>query len=113
MTAKSKSWFRRSLGWSSFSPGGLLIWAAIIAGVFLSCHAAGLREYTTVISGTWPTEGRSSVFPVVLAGLYVVAYFAFVLLVPILVLASAVFLAVQLALPSKKKAPAAGGASAR
>ena len=103
MTAEHKSWLRRPLGGPTFSPKGLLLWAGIIALGFLVCHAAGLREYTTVISGTWPTEGGSSVFPVVLGAVYVVAYLAFVLLVPILALAAAVFLALQLILVPRNR----------
>ena len=107
MTAKRKSWLRRPLGGPTFSPKGLLLWAGIVALGFLVCHAAGLREHTTVISGTSPTGDVHSVLPIALGAVYAVVYFAFVLLVPILILAAAIFLALQLiVVPRNRQLPA-------
>lgn len=64
---------------------GLLICAALIALVFLVCHAAGFRESTSVLSGTY-TEASS-----VKSGLvYAAVYVGFVILAPIFVLGAGV-----------------------
>ncbi|MBN1975796.1 MAG: hypothetical protein JW918_00210 [Anaerolineae bacterium] len=67
---------------------GLLICAALIGLAFLVCHAAGLRESTGVLSGTYTGTGS------VISGLaYAVVYMGFVILAPIFVLgAGALFL---------------------
>ena len=78
------------------SPKGLLTRAAMLALVFLLCHAAGLREYTSVLSGTVPAGATGRVIAVGLAALYLFSYFAFVLLVPVMVLASPIMLGLLL-----------------
>ena len=95
MSSDRRPWFRRILGSGLFTAQGLLVRALLIALVFLLLHAIGLREYTTILSGTSPTGNRGDLFAVVLAVLYVLSWFGFVLVVPILVLAAAMLAVVQ------------------
>ena len=73
----------------TFSPLGFLSWATLVTVVFAVCHLAGLREYTTFISGTAveANGGASLNWGMV----YLVSYFAFVLVMPILILAAGIF----------------------
>ena len=105
-TEKRRNWLSRLLGGPLFSPKGLLVRAGLIALFFLLCHAAGLREYTSIVSGTSPTGDVGDIFSVALAGLYLVAYVAAVLVAPIMLLASAIFTALQLLAPTQKPPPA-------
>ncbi|MFN2271377.1 MAG: hypothetical protein ACK2US_11105 [Anaerolineae bacterium] len=58
---------------------GLFLCAGLIAVVFLVCHVAGFREYTSVLSGTYTGMGSAA------SGLlYAVASLAFVIVAPIL-----------------------------
>jgi hypothetical protein len=64
---------------------GLLIGAVLIGLVFLVCHAAGFRESTSVLSGTYTGAGSAA------PGLaYAVVYMGFVILAPIFVLGAGV-----------------------
>ncbi len=79
----------RRFGRAEFlSPKDLLLRAAAIAVFFLIAHLTGLREDTSFLSGTVsaPDLGwRQTAF----GGLiYLILYFAFVLLAPILLLAA-------------------------
>lgn len=109
MSNKRTSRVRRLLGGSIFSPKGLLVWAVIVGAVFLACHFAGLREYTTIISGTAPTGDISDRVVPALAALYVLVYLASVIVAPILVLAAAIFLGLDLIIPRRDRARSAGG----
>ena len=71
-----------------FSPTGLLFRAALVTGVFLVFHLAGWREYTSILCGTSPTGNLADRHIQFLGGLYVLFYFATIILVPILVLAA-------------------------
>ena len=77
------------------SPKDMLVRAVAIALLFLVAHLAGLREFTSVLNGTvGSTElgwGRSAMLGVG----YVVLYLAFILGVPILILAAAISAALQ------------------
>ena len=102
-----------------FSPAGFVVLAALIAGAYHVCHGLGWREYTCVLSGT-PPVGDSSDLTWLRAGIYVVFYFAYVLVVPILLIAAAVVLLMQRAMNSAPGAdmrlraarPTAGAGSA-
>jgi hypothetical protein len=74
---------------SVLSPAGLVLTALFILLAFGICEAIGLREYTTVISGTVAVPGASFKTSFFLALIYLATYFAFVLLLPILVIAAA------------------------
>ncbi len=70
-----------------FSPKGLIVRAAVLSAVFLICHLIGLREFTTILCGTYP----STIMPVLAAGLgfvYVLMYLAFTVVVPVLLIAA-------------------------
>ena len=81
---------------ASFSARGLLIRAGWLAAVFLLCHIFGLREYTGVLSGTYPTAGILAVPLAVLGFFYAVLYLAFAVAVPILLVAAGVMGLLQL-----------------
>ena len=77
------------------SPKCLMLRSALLALAFGVCEAAGLREHTTFISGT-PTEAGGSVNASAILGLiYLAAYFGFVLVTPILVIAAGLLAACQ------------------
>jgi len=77
----------------AFSPRGLLLRAAIISFVYLAARLAGLREYTTIISGTSPTGDVTDWWSAGLGVVYVTLYLGFVLLVPVLLIAAALLTA--------------------
>jgi len=74
-----------------FSPKGFLLRAALIGLCFLIVHAAGWREHTTFLTGT-PADAATSMNQTILFGVvYLVAYFSFVIVAPILVFAAGIF----------------------
>ena len=90
MNSNKQPWLRAVFSPGLFSAKGLVIRASVIAAVFLVCHAAGLREYTTVLSGTSPTGNTADKLSLAFAVLYALSYFGLVLAVPILLLAAAI-----------------------
>jgi hypothetical protein len=64
--------------------------AVAISGLFLVVHLAGLREYTGVLNGTIGSIDLGWKLSTFLAGIYILLYLAFVLVVPVLVLAAAI-----------------------
>ena len=82
--------FRRA---EFLSPRDLLQRAGAISVLFLVAHLAGLREFTSVLNGTIGSVAVGWNLSAFLAVVYIVLYLAFVVLVPVLVLA-AVILAV-------------------
>lgn len=80
--------------WSAplFSPAGLLVRAALIALAHAVCELSGLREYTTFLSGTKQTGWNTTV----LLGLtYLLCYHAFVVVAPILAIASGLLAGIE------------------
>jgi len=73
-----------------FSPRGFLLRAAIIGVVFLALHLAGLRDYTSVLNGTAGSAAAGWKISVVLGVSYLIFYLAFVLVVPMLILAAGI-----------------------
>jgi hypothetical protein len=71
----------------------LLVCAGLIALIFLVCHAAGFRESTSVLSGTYTGAGS-----VTCGLLYVVVNMALVILAPILVIGAGVLFFLNLVL---------------
>jgi hypothetical protein len=67
-------------------PWGLSIAALLATAPFLLLHAAGCREYVSILSGTFPAAGQSAELLAGLGLLYAAAYLAFVVLAPVLVL---------------------------
>ena len=68
----------------------LLQRAGAISVLFLSVHLAGLREFTSVLNGTIGSLALGWKLSAFLAVSYIVLYLAFVLLVPVLILAAAI-----------------------
>jgi hypothetical protein len=82
--------FRRA---EFLSPKDLLQRAGAISVLFLVAHLAGLREFTSVLNGTIGSVAAGWKLSGFLALIYILLYLAFVILVPVLVLA-AIILAV-------------------
>jgi hypothetical protein len=95
MSRFKKNPLRRILRSKLLSPGDLVVKAALIALVFGVCELGGLREHTTIISGTTAAPGAGAGMSAVWAATYLVSYFAFVLAAPILLLAAALVLLVN------------------
>jgi hypothetical protein len=73
-----------------FTPKDFVLRAGLIAVLFLVAHLAGLREFTTFISGTsarpewgWPVVA-------LLGTAYLLLYFGCILAVPVLLLGAAI-----------------------
>ena len=77
--------FRRS---EFLSPLYLVQWAILISAMFLITEAAGLRDFASVLNGTVGSMTLGWEGSIILAVIYVVAYLAFVVLMPILLLAA-------------------------
>jgi len=78
-----KTWLRAP----GFSPKGFVVRAAVLALVYALLSLAGLREYMSVLSLTYP-EGSSREWSVICCMTYLVSYFLWILGVPILLLAA-------------------------
>ncbi len=68
------------------SPRGFLAAAVVFAGLYGVAHLAGLRAYTSILSGTDPAAAG----PAALGLLYTLLYFGAVLGAPILILGAAI-----------------------
>ena len=69
------------------TPRGFM-WAALpLCLLYAVCHVLGWREYTAFLSGSAPAGERTDL-GLLLGIVYVVAYFGFVLVAPILLLAA-------------------------
>src|SRR5262245_16445609 len=84
---RAKAFFRSPI----ISPAGLAARALLIVIAFLILQAAGLREYTSFISGTSPTGDPLTTWPLVLGGVYLLTFLAGIVMVPTFLL-GAVFL---------------------
>lgn len=70
------------------SPGHLLEWAAVLVVLFFIAQMSGWRDFTSILNGTTGStamDWRESAF---LGVLYMILYLGFVVVVPILILAS-------------------------
>jgi len=72
------------------SPKDMLQRAAAISGLFLLIHLAGFRELTGVLNGTIGSLTLGWNLSAFLAVFYIVLYLAFVILVPVLILAAGI-----------------------
>ena len=70
------------------SPKDMIQRAIAISGLFLLLHLAGFREYTSILNGTIGSLELGWNLSAFLAVFYIILYLAFVLLVPVLVLAA-------------------------
>ena len=77
--------FRRA---EFLSAKDLLQRAGAISALFLVAHLAGLREFTSVLNGTIGSVAAGWKLSGFLALIYILLYLAFVILVPVLVLAA-------------------------
>jgi hypothetical protein len=77
----------------AFSSKAWLLWAARFALLFLVLHLAGLREDTTVLSGT--VNGKSAMVSGFLGLMYLLSYFGAFLLAPPALFAAAVMAAAE------------------
>ena len=75
------------------SPQDLIKRAILITIVFTIAHLAGLKEFTSVLNGTMGSVQLGFGISAFLGLSYVCLYLAFVLLVPILLLAAAMLTA--------------------
>ncbi|HPB30104.1 MAG TPA: hypothetical protein PLB62_01470 [Candidatus Sumerlaeota bacterium] len=70
-----------------FSAGGFISAAFNISWLFLAVHLLGFREYTAILSGT--LAGSENIhFTAMAALLYILLYFAFVVITPVFLIAS-------------------------
>jgi hypothetical protein len=72
----------------AFSPSAFLVRAAILSVLYAVSCAAGLQEYTTFLSGTSPNINMSWHTASTLGLIHLLLHFAFILLVPILLITS-------------------------
>lgn len=79
--------FRRA---EFLSPQDMIQRAAAISGLFLVVHLAGFRDFTSVLNGTIGSLALGWNLSAFLAAVYIMLYLAFVVLVPVLVLAALV-----------------------
>jgi hypothetical protein len=70
------------------SPRGLLLLAGVAVLIFLVLHACGLREYTTLLTGTAPAGKAVNRPTAILALFYMMAHLATVVVAPVLALAA-------------------------
>ena len=70
------------------SANDLLQRACALSVMFWGAHLAGLREFTSVLNGTIGSMAAGWNLSAFLAAIYILLYLAFVILVPILVLAA-------------------------
>jgi hypothetical protein len=72
------------------SPCGFSRAAVLLCLFYMLCDGLGWREYTAFLSGSVPA-GQQAVSGLLFGILYAASYFGFVLVVPILILASVIF----------------------
>jgi len=85
------------------SPLGFVTYAAIFVLIFLVCHLAGLREYISVLSGTSTGGETLDQLSITLGSLYLIAYFLFILVVPVILVASVIFAGLNLLVLGNEK----------
>jgi hypothetical protein len=84
----------------------LLQRAAVISVLFLALHLAGFREFTGVLNGTIGSLTLGWKLSAFLAVIYIVFYLAFVVLVPVLILAAGILMVGQPFLAPPRQPPA-------
>jgi hypothetical protein len=77
-------------------PVTMLVLAALIAAAFGVCHLLGAREDVSLVFATSGSGSDGARGGLLLAGLYFLSYFAFWLVMPVLLLAAGLFTVVQL-----------------
>ncbi len=82
-----KNWRRLFVSAGMFTATGLLVRAAVLAAAYGVAHAAGWRAYTSILCGTAPGGNPKDLLAVACGVVYVALHFAWVLGVPVLVIA--------------------------
>lgn len=96
-----KSWLQAP----TFSPKGFVVRALVIAAVYGLLSLLGLRNYTSVLSLTFP-EGSSRGWAIFAGMTYLITYFLWILAVPILILGAALMKGAAIAgLLNRKTSP--------
>jgi hypothetical protein len=90
---------------SLVSPATLLALSVLFSSVFLALHAAGFREHTSVFSGTYPEAHDVGLWTLFGAIVYALSYLLFVFVVPVLTLASMIFIVISACLAKTRLAP--------
>jgi hypothetical protein len=72
---------------------GLILCAGTLALALLVSHVAGVREFTSALSGTYPAGG----VPIFWGLVYAIAHTAFFLVAPVLLLGAGVLSLLELA----------------
>ncbi len=103
-------WREHVRGGQVFSPEGFVVRAVAIAVLFLVCHLLGLRQYTTIASGSAPPSLGSESVGAALGVIYIAAYFGFVVLAPILLIGAGLFALWRIALRKGRVGPPTVGA---
>lgn len=90
MKARLAAWLKAP----AFSPTGFLVRAAALALLYGLLSLFGLRGYMCVLSLTFP-EGTPRGLSLFFCLIYLLSYFSFILLVPILTIGAAIFAAAR------------------
>jgi hypothetical protein len=90
MSAAFKNWLIALYRGQWLSPAGFVKLTVGLVFFYVVLTAAGGREYVGFLSGTLP-EGNQERWRILLGLLYALAYFAFVVAVPILVFAAVIY----------------------
>jgi len=94
--------FRRA---EFLSARDLLQRAMAISALFLAAHLAGLRAFTSVLNGTVGSLVVEVKLGAFLAAVYILLYLAFVIVVPVLVLAAVILMVGQRCVRTKGNSP--------
>ena len=70
------------------SAAGLLQRAVLLMVAYLICHAAGLREFTSFLSGTYSLPGSPAGLSALFGVIYLVFYLGFIFFAPAFLLAA-------------------------
>ena len=95
MLEKFKKGWRWMVATPMFSPVGFVVCATLIILVYGIVQLIGWREYTSIFSGTSPSGNPADIPEVLIGVLYSGAYLAYALLAPILLIAAAIFYALE------------------
>jgi hypothetical protein len=98
VSSKKSGAFKRA---KFLSPKDMIQRAGAITGLFLLVHLAGFRECTSILNGTIGSLELGWNLSAFLAVIYILLYLAFVIVVPILVLAAVILMAWRRLHPQK------------
>ncbi|SRR5260221_8488033 len=102
MTTTKRNCLREVVRAPMFSPAWFCGRAMLLIIFYAGCHAAGLREHVTFLSGTSASPGTSLNSSATLGVVYLVAYFGFVLVVPIFLIAATLLIGTRRVFPRRE-----------